>query len=358
MSVRGTGVPPVGFHRSRWYASGTTTGHSWVADDGPVRLGVAAEARWRIGPTPLAHPLEHLLKDRLDLKPNPEIQITAETLMHKGKEFVMEPEHSSTALHLVTGRPRAQTVFGALAAALLLWVGLGKAWGDSTIIVANDPGIQYVGRFDQTTPTAPAFDWSHSCIRAKFQGTSCWVLLGGISKYFDVYVDGTNTESIMSDNSGVETLPVASGLSNGVHTVAIYRRDEAGKGLNTFQGFILDSGTALIAPDPPPFRRMEFIGDSYTCGYGVLGAFRRQFFLRHRGRRPRLRRADGKSLQRRLHGDRLDRGGNGQELQRPQPNFRLPHAILLPENLWFRREQRPLDFQLATGRGRDQSWHQ
>ena len=137
-----------------------------------------------------------------------------------------------------------------------------------TNIAADNPNIQYVGRFDPTTPAAPAFDWSYGCISARFQGTSCSVKLGGISKYFDIYIDGVKTGSIKSANGGVETLPAASGLADGVHSVALYRRDEASKGLNTFQGFVLDSGKALVAPDSRPNRKLEFIGDSFTCGYG------------------------------------------------------------------------------------------
>ena len=146
-----------------------------------------------------------------------------------------------------------------------------------TNIAADDPNIQYIGRFDLTTPAAPAFDWSYCCISAKFQGTSCSVKLGGTSKYFDLYVDGVKTGSIKSANGGVETLPVASGLADGVHSVALYRRDEASKGLNTFQGFVLDSGKALVAPDARPCRKLEFIGDSFTCGYGDEAAFGTSF---------------------------------------------------------------------------------
>jgi hypothetical protein len=146
-----------------------------------------------------------------------------------------------------------------------------------TNIAATDPNIQYIGRFNLTTPTAPAFDWSYCCISAKFQGTSCSVKLGGSSKYFDVYVDGAKTGSIKSANGGVETLPVASGLADGVHSIALYRRDEASKGLNTFQGFVLDSGKALVTPDARPCRKLEFIGDSFTCGYGDEAAFGTSF---------------------------------------------------------------------------------
>jgi len=148
-----------------------------------------------------------------------------------------------------------------------------------TNIAADDPSIQYIGRFDVTTPTAPAFDLSYSCISAKFQGTSCSVKLGGTSKYFDLYVDGVRTGSIKSANGGLETLPVASGLADGVHTVALCRRDEASKGLNTFQGFVLDTGKALVAPDARPCRKLEFIGDSFTCGYGDEAAYGASFEL-------------------------------------------------------------------------------
>ena len=137
-----------------------------------------------------------------------------------------------------------------------------------TNIGADNPNIQYLGRFDLAIPTAPVFDWSYGCISAKFQGTSCSVKLGGISKYFEVYIDGVKTNPIKSANGGLETLPVVSGLADGVHSVALYRRDEASKGTNTFEGFVLDSGKILVAPDARPNRKLEFIGDSFTCGYG------------------------------------------------------------------------------------------
>jgi lysophospholipase L1-like esterase len=146
-----------------------------------------------------------------------------------------------------------------------------------TNIAADDPNIQYAGRFDLTSPAVPAFDWSYCCISAKFQGTSCAAKLGGASKYFDVYVDGVKTGSIKSTNGGVETLPVATGLADGMHTITLCRRDEASKGPNTFQGFVLDAGKSLVAPDARPGRKLEFIGDSYTCGYGDEAALGTSF---------------------------------------------------------------------------------
>ncbi len=142
-----------------------------------------------------------------------------------------------------------------------------------TNIGANDPNIQYVGRFDMTTPTAPGFDWSYSTIRAKFQGTSCSVKLDGPSKYFDVFIDGAKTGSITNASGGLQTFQVAAGLSDTVHSISLCRRVEASAGKNTFQGFVLDSGKTLVAPGAGPSRRIAFIGDSYTCGYGDEAAF-------------------------------------------------------------------------------------
>lgn len=144
---------------------------------------------------------------------------------------------------------------------------------DPANIGADDPNIQYVGRFDMTNPAAPGFDWSHSTIRAKFQGTSCSVKLDGPRKYFDVFIDGAKTSPIISAASGLETLLVASGLSDDVHTISLCRRVEASAGKNTFHGFVLDGGKSLVTPDPAPSRKIAFVGDSYTCGYGVEGQF-------------------------------------------------------------------------------------
>lgn len=157
---------------------------------------------------------------------------------------------------------------------ILFCLGLGFAAtpvalpGAPTHIPANDPNIQYIGRFDHSNPVVVTFDWSYSCISARFQGTSCAVQLGNTSKFFEVYIDGARASPIIRTNQGVESLPVAVGLPDGVHTVTIYRRDEAGKGVNTFRGFLLDSGKSLVAPEARPLRKVGFIGDSFTCGYG------------------------------------------------------------------------------------------
>ena len=55
-----------------------------------------------------------------------------------------------------------------------------------------------------------------------------------------------------------------------VHTVSVTRDAEAFAGVHQFLGFEVQRG-ALVPPRPRPLR-IEIVGDSITCGYGVLGA--------------------------------------------------------------------------------------
>jgi len=56
------------------------------------------------------------------------------------------------------------------------------------------------------------------------------------------------------------------------YLVTVFKRTEAFVGVLSFYGFVLDTNAALGAP-PTYSRKIEFIGDSITCGYGNLGQF-------------------------------------------------------------------------------------
>ncbi len=61
------------------------------------------------------------------------------------------------------------------------------------------------------------------------------------------------------------TYHLASGLEPGNHRVEIYKRTETEMGTVAYVGF-----TEPLVPTPSPFvHRIEFIGDSITCGYGI-----------------------------------------------------------------------------------------
>ncbi|HYP77900.1 MAG TPA: SGNH/GDSL hydrolase family protein [Polyangiaceae bacterium] len=130
---------------------------------------------------------------------------------------------------------------------------------------STTPAIHYVGRVDTSGSTA-RFAWSGTGAVVRFNGTSASVNLGGGQEY-TVVVDGTVGPKLTATD-GVNSL--AKGLTAGEHTVELYRRTEASQGESEIRGFDFAGGT-LLAP-PPVTRRLEFIGDSITCGYGNEGA--------------------------------------------------------------------------------------
>ena len=131
------------------------------------------------------------------------------------------------------------------------------------------PAVRFVGRFDRGDAAGPRFAWSGSAVMARFSGASVGVRLGGGQQYA-VVLDGVLLPKLVPAPAGALTA-IAAGLAAGEHTVALYRRTEASQGESQLLGFDFGGGT-LLAPPPTPDRRIEMIGDSITCAYGVEGA--------------------------------------------------------------------------------------
>ena len=128
-------------------------------------------------------------------------------------------------------------------------------------------------RFDNTDPAAPLFAWSGSAIAARFSGTAITLRLrdpagAGDPNFYTVVVDGT--ERIIAVSAASESYVLADGLAAGDHEVLVWRNTEWFGGETQFVGFDLPGGGQYL-PTPAPDRRVEFVGDSITCGYGDLG---------------------------------------------------------------------------------------
>jgi lysophospholipase L1-like esterase len=110
-----------------------------------------------------------------------------------------------------------------------------------------------------------AFAWPGTTVRTRFAGTEIAVELeDGGQNQFDVWIDG-EAQPVLQGATGTTTL--ASGLPDGEHDLVITRRTESFFGPSRIVGF---SGATLIET-PAPTRLIEMVGDSITCGYGVLG---------------------------------------------------------------------------------------
>jgi hypothetical protein len=141
---------------------------------------------------------------------------------------------------------------------------------EKTIITPDDPHIAYIGRFDLSDKTAPVFMYSGCAIRTVFSGTSVELLMrdDDLRNMFTVVLD--DSLFVLTTNKAKHSYMVAKNLKDTVHKLEIIRRTEWHGGNTTFLGLKIDRNSKLHHPEMKS-RIIEFIGDSYTCGYGNEG---------------------------------------------------------------------------------------
>ena len=171
------------------------------------------------------------------------------------------------------------TIFSA-AALLVTATAQSHSW---KVIPPSDTMFRYLGRIDSSDPEEYAFYFPGIGIQAAFTGSSCFLLLGNEnfggqdangnphSNYYNVFVDDSLT--VIEVPEGDQVIKVAENLKDTVHRLRVYKRTEALCGRATFRGVGLDPGAQLVSwPANPSKLRIEFIGNSITCGYGNEGA--------------------------------------------------------------------------------------
>lgn len=152
---------------------------------------------------------------------------------------------------------------------------------EPTVTKASDSRIEYTGRTVANEDGSVSYDWSGVYFRVKFNGDylamrcsdtkNCW---------FNLWVDKDMCP--VADRKFLvgakDTLVVlAEGLGKGEHEVILQKRTEGEQGRFTVHSF-LTYGDVLQA-DGRKERHIEFIGDSYTCGYGTESNDRNDPFL-------------------------------------------------------------------------------
>ena len=134
---------------------------------------------------------------------------------------------------------------------------------------ADDPHLKYVGRIDFTDPLAPKFWAPGVYIQARFKGTSLAVdindedMYGNTHNYIEVAIDDRPPFRIQTTGK-TNHIKLADDLPPGVHTVIICKDTEASIGYLSFVGLTCEKLLSVSTPK----RKIEFIGDSITCGTG------------------------------------------------------------------------------------------
>ncbi|MBQ6379672.1 MAG: lipase [Prevotella sp.] len=140
-----------------------------------------------------------------------------------------------------------------------------------TVISPADPHIQYAGRISFANPERPTWNFPGIQIMAAFEGTSLRMMAKPQSGYFMAQIDQAEPFKVAFRGERDSVVTLATALPEGRHLVRLMYVIEGYEFFPEFWGFVLDKGCRLVEAPPFPDRKIEFIGNSITCGYGNEG---------------------------------------------------------------------------------------
>jgi hypothetical protein len=118
------------------------------------------------------------------------------------------------------------------------------------------------------TDSTAELSWPASSITVNFSGTEISAVLKDerSDNNYNVIVDG-KVISVLHPEMPKKTYLLASNLSPGDHTLQLFKRTESSMGKTWFYDFELNNNGSVLAPPPVKKRKMEFFGNSISCGY-------------------------------------------------------------------------------------------
>lgn len=153
---------------------------------------------------------------------------------------------------------------------------------EETAIKASDSRITYIGRTEVKDGNV-SFDWTGVYARLRFQGNSLSFKVSDTKKnYYNVWLDGsmdTTPDKVVAVHGSDTTIVIFSAeelkahfgkdkkAARAPHQVILQKRTEGEQGITTISEFITDG--EFLQAEAPKERVIEYIGDSYTCGYGT-----------------------------------------------------------------------------------------
>jgi len=141
--------------------------------------------------------------------------------------------------------------------------------GQVVTIHNNDSRIHYMGRVSKQDSVAE-LSWPGTNLTINFKGTGVKALLKDEKgdNFYNIIVDGKVT-TVLRLSQDKKMYDLVSGLKPGIHQLQLFKRTEWDKGKSWFYGFQLAPKSVLLAAPAEKKHRIEFFGNSITCGYAV-----------------------------------------------------------------------------------------
>ncbi len=138
------------------------------------------------------------------------------------------------------------------------------------IVKANDPHIHYMGRVD-VTDSAAVLSWSGNSAKINFRGTGIKFTLRDerADNYLDVILDGKMMSPI-HETKNLKLGTLIDNLPSGNHTLELFKRTEWAMGKLWLYNFEIEKGGEVLPATPAHKRKIEFFGNSISCGYAAL----------------------------------------------------------------------------------------
>lgn len=134
---------------------------------------------------------------------------------------------------------------------------------------ASCEAFRYMGRVELQNSQA-CYNWPGVTVTVDFTGKVLGIHMKGEAKnYFNIWVDNQPEKILHAINDTVWWFPER--LSSGEHQLRIVKRTEADMGMATFYGIFVGENELIHKPAPLPERKLLFLGNSITCGYGTEG---------------------------------------------------------------------------------------
>ena len=135
---------------------------------------------------------------------------------------------------------------------------------------AGDSRFTWVGRVNYDYGGSVTFDWTGVYCRIRCTGDTLRLHISDTKRnYYNVYIDRAMSDDpsqiIATMGDSVYTLPLCRCRQG--HNIVLQKRTEAEQGTTTFHS--IETNGHFLQAEPLRKRQIEFVGDSYTCGYGI-----------------------------------------------------------------------------------------
>ncbi|MFK4267481.1 SGNH/GDSL hydrolase family protein [Streptomyces milbemycinicus] len=127
------------------------------------------------------------------------------------------------------------------------------------------------GRVKNTADGSVRYTWPGIYFEGRFRGTGVGVALDDSDNDYDVQIDGTTVATLVTPG---RTTSWIGDLPDTEHRVRLVKRTESPWAVGRFGGFVAAPGGAVLAAPRARSRQIEFIGDSFTAGYGNVSGTR------------------------------------------------------------------------------------